>query len=68
MDTFTYKIETVDPESQADYAIRYTPDKKTMYAKTKGGKEFKTNLAENDTAFDVFTSGKEVTKEQYDAF
>jgi hypothetical protein len=53
---------------QADYAIRYTPDRKEEYAKVKGGKEFKTDFVKNNTGYDVSLGGNKITKEEYDKF
>ncbi len=76
MSNFTYKIDNVTPPEAADYAIRYSNEGgdnklrrgKEEYAKTKGGEEFKTDLGENNTGYDVFLGGREVSKEEYEKF
>jgi hypothetical protein len=66
---FIYKKESVQPENACDYAIRYDPDNmQEAYAKVKGQPEFKTDLKENNIAFELTLSGTEISKEEYDAF
>jgi len=61
MANFTYKKEKCEPLSASDYAIRYDTQG-TVFAKTKGGKEFRTAFKDNKTAWDVSTSGIAITK------
>lgn len=68
MTVFTYKIQSGEPKENADYAIRYTEDRKDVHAKTKKGKEFKTDLIKNNEAYETYLSGDEVTQKQYEDF
>jgi hypothetical protein len=62
-----YKKDNCDPISASDYAIRYD-NEGNVFAKTKGGQEFRTEFKENKTAWDVSISGITITKEEYDNF
>ena len=66
MAEFTYKKDDCEPISASDCAIRYGGGE--QYAKVKGGKEFKTDFRINNTAYEVYLSGIEITKEEYDNF
>lgn len=66
MNNYTYKKDYTIPEDAVDYAIRY--NSREVYAKVKGGEEFKTDFVKNKTAADVEEGGKKITQEQYENF
>jgi hypothetical protein len=75
MSKFIYKIESCIPQLAAAYAIRYvfsedseSQNFKEEYAKTKGGKEFKTEFSKNNTGYEVFLGGRECSREEYELF
>jgi hypothetical protein len=68
MNKFTYKIESCEPSSSADYAVRYNPSSLEAYAKMRGGSEFKTDFKKNNTAYEVSLGGKEVSEKEYESF
>jgi len=66
---YIYKIDYWTPVEANDYVIRYcNADYPNAYAKTKGQREFETNLKINNHAYDIYLGGKEITKEEYEAF
>ncbi len=67
-DNFIYKLELGEPKENLDYAIRYNETTDEVYAKIKGREEFKTNFQKNGTAFDIYLSGTEMTREEYENF
>lgn len=67
-DNFIYKIEKCEPVNRSDYAIRYNPKTNEVFAKVKGNNEFVTSFKDNNSAFEVYLSGTEVTKDVYERF
>ncbi len=67
MSKVQYKIEKLEAGSP-EYAIRYSESHREEYAKIKGGKEFKTDFSANNTAYEVYLSGKEVSEKEYSVF
>jgi len=67
MAIFIYKKEKCSPLSASDYAVRYD-DAGNVFAKMKGSKEFRTDLKENNTAWEICHTGVPIDKEEYDNF
>jgi len=66
---FTYKIDHYEPKESNDYVIRYCDeDYPKGFAKLKGGEEFETDFTKNNHGYDVYLAGREITKEEYEAF
>lgn len=66
---YIYKLDYGVPVEANDYAIRYCKeDYPKCYAKIKGKGEFETDFTVNNTAYDIYLGGKEMTKEEYKAF
>lgn len=61
---YTYKYDDFE-----DYMVRFRQeDYPVGYAKLRGGTEFKTDFTKNNTGYEVYRIGLEVTKEEYGAF
>ncbi len=67
MSKVRYKVEKLEAGSP-EYAIRYSESRREAYAKIKDGKEFKTDFSANNTAYEVYLSGTEVSEKDYAAF
>jgi hypothetical protein len=64
---YIYKKEKWDIGTP-DYAIRYTESWSKMFAKHADGEEFATDFADNNTGYDIFLSGKQITEAEYAKF
>ncbi len=62
-----YKVERL-AYGAPEYAIRYSADRSEEYAKVKNKEEFRTDFMRNGTAYEVYISGKNISKKVYDAF
>lgn len=69
MSEYIYKRDSQRTLEAFRYAIRYKKSEYPKgYAKVKGNKEFFTDFCENNTGFDVYLNGDEITREVYEAF
>ncbi len=56
-------------DAHEEYMVRFRQDEYPKgYAKLKEGIEFATDFLVNNTGYEVYRVGKEVTKEEYEAF
>lgn len=61
---YTYRYDSFE-----DYVVRFRQDEYPKgYAKLRGGTEFETDFLVNNTGYEVYRTGKEVTKEEYNKF
>ena len=64
MSKYTYKYDSFE-----DYMVRFCQDEYPIgYAKLRGGSEVKTDFLKNNTGYEVYRTGQEVTKEEYESF
>lgn len=69
MEKFIYKADSDKTLEAMDYVIRFREeDYPKGFAKVKGGNEFKTDFTVNNTGYDVYRMGREISKEEYEIF
>lgn len=69
MSDYLYKTDAYEDRIVSnDYFVKYKPEEyPRAFAKIRGNKEFETDLTKNNTGYDVYLTGRDATKEEYES-